>query len=173
MATPNITAELLRTLIHYDPSTGEFTRIAHVFSETGRRSGQSKLGPMTRKPNIVGYIVFSVNRTSVLAHRLAWMYMTGDWPPGVIDHINGERADNRWENLRLSDATLNQQNQRKAKAGSVVDLLGVSVDKESGKYIAQITHNYRHIHLGRFDTAVEAYAAYLGAKRVIHKACTI
>lgn len=173
MATPNITAELLRTLIHYDQSTGEFTRIAHVFSKTGRRSGQSKLGPMMRKPNVVGYIVFSVNRTSVLAHRLAWLYMTGEWPPGVIDHINGERADNRWENLRLSDATLNQQNQRKAKVGSIVDLLGVTVDKESGKYIAQITHNYRHIHLGRFDTAVEAYAAYLGAKRVIHIACTI
>lgn len=173
MATPNITAELLRTLVSYDPSTGEFTRIAHVFSENGRRSGQSKLGPMTRKPNAVGYITFSVNRTNVLAHRLAWLYMTGDWPDGVIDHINGNRADNRWENLRPSDATLNQQNQRKAKSGSVVDLLGVTVDKVSGKYIAQITHNYRHIHIGRFDTAAEAHAAYLGAKRVIHIACTI
>lgn len=173
MATPNITAELLRTLVRYDPETGEFTRIAHVFSETGRRSGQSKLGPMTRKPNTVGYIIFSVNRINVLAHRLAWLYMTGEWPDGVIDHINGNRADNRWGNLRLSDATLNQQNQRKAKEGSIVDLLGVTVDKASGKYIAQITHNYRHIHIGRFDTASEAYAAYLGAKRVIHIACTI
>lgn len=173
MATPNITAELLRTLVHYNPNTGEFTRIAHVFSEAGRRSGRSTLGPMMRKPNAVGYIVFSVNRTSVLAHRLAWLYMTGEWPGGVIDHINGNRADNRWENLRPSDATLNQQNQRKAKAGSIVDLLGVTLDKESGKYVAQITHNYKHFHLGRFNTAAEAHAAYLGAKRGIHKACTI
>lgn len=173
MAAKNLTSYILKTLIHYEPETGVFTRISHCVSETGRRSSRSVLGPMQRKPNGVGYICFSVNNWNYSAHRLAWLYMTGEWPDGVIDHINGDRADNRWGNLRLSDATLNQQNQRKAKAGSLVDLLGVSVDKESGKYIAQITHNYRHIHLGRFDTAVEAYAAYLGAKRAIHKACTI
>lgn len=173
MATSNITAEHLRSLIHYEPETGSFTRIAHSFAPSGRRSGKSKLGPILRKPNAVGYIVFSVNNKNCLAHRLAWLYMTGAWPEGVIDHINGNRTDNRWTNLRPSDATLNQQNQRKAKAGSIVNLLGVSVEKESGRFIAQITHNYKHIHLGRFDTAEEAHAAYLGAKRVIHKACTI
>lgn len=173
MAMSNLTSEILRSLVQYDPDTGAFTRIAHVFSETGRRSGQSKLGPMLRKPNAIGYIIFSVNRKNFSAHRLAWLYMTGEWPDGDIDHINGNRSDNRWANLRLTDATLNQQNQRKAKAGSIVNLLGVTVDKESGKYVAQITHNYKHIHLGRFNTAEEAYAAYLGAKRVIHKACTI
>jgi hypothetical protein len=99
--------------------------------------------------------------------------MTGEWPGGVIDHINGNRADNRWQNLRPSDATLNQQNQRKAKTGNITGLLGVALCKESGKYIAQITHEYRHFHLGKFNTPEEAYAAYLGAKRVIHKACTI
>lgn len=173
MATQNLTSETLRTLVHYDPKSGAFTRIAHCVFPGKKRSSRSVLGPMLRKPNAGGYIVFSVNNWNHYAHRLAWLYMTGEWPDGVIDHINGNRSDNRWGNIRLSDATLNQQNQRKAKNGSIVDLLGVTMDKVSGKYIAQITHNYRHIHIGRFDTAAEAYAAYLGAKRVIHIACTI
>lgn len=173
MAAQNLTSEILRALVHYDPETGVFTRIAHCKFPGKKRSSRSVLGPMLRKPNAVGYIVFSVNNWNHSAHRLAWLYMNGAWPDGVIDHINGNRADNRWVNLRLSDATLNQQNQRKAKAGSIVDLLGVHLDKESGKYVATITHEYKSIHLGRFDTPAEAHAAYLGAKRVIHKACTI
>ena len=52
-------------------------------------------------------------------------------------------------------------------------LLGVTVDRESGKFVAQISYNHRHIHLGRFDSADLAHAAYLGAKRAIHKACTL
>jgi hypothetical protein len=164
MATANLTAQRLRELLSYDSSTGQFTRIAHC----SHRVGRTVLGPMARRPNAGGYIVISLDNIARSAHRLAWMYVYGEWPQGMIDHINGVKTDNRIANLRLCDAATNQQNLRGAKAGNSIGLLGVTPCKESGRFISAITHGRKRIHLGRFDTPELAHAAYLGAKRVLH-----
>lgn len=171
MAAANLTSARLKELVHYDPVTGVFSRTGHAQQVGKRRSARSKLGPMIRKPTAAGYITYSVDCHAYTAHRLAWLYVNGAWPQGMIDHINGDKADNRIDNLRPSDASLNQQNLRAAKAGNIVGLLGVTAEGE--RYCAAIMHNRVRIHLGRFSTAVEAHAAYLGAKRAIHRAGTI
>lgn len=128
-------------------------------------------GTRTRK----GYIRIHFSGKLYAAHRLAWFYVHGDWPRQQIDHINGNRADNRIANLRDVSARVNSQNRKRANANNSNGLLGVS--KRSGGrrgFAAQIrnpdgTMNY----LGRFDTAEAAHVAYLTAKASLHEGSTV
>jgi hypothetical protein len=106
-------------------------------------------------------------------HRLAWLYVTGAWPKKHLDHINGDRADNRFCNLREADDAANNQNRKRANKCSLTGVLGVTYCKQTKRYRAVIMHNRKSIHLGRFDTPEEAHAAYVGAKRVLHPAGAI
>ena len=168
MAIDHLTLDQVSSLLAYDAATGSFTRIAHSQSATGRKSGKSKLGAIVRKPNAGGYIVISVNNKNYYAHRLAWLFSHAQWPSGAIDHINGNKLDNRICNLRLCEAATNQQNILAAKSGNLTGLLGVTPCNESGRYMSSIMVDGRRIHLGRFDTPELAHAAYLGAKRIAH-----
>jgi|SRR5262249_13953776 len=90
---PLVTAERLREVLSYDPETGTFTwRV----SGGGRRtSGVAGHHDRAWK----GYVCIAVDGRKYRAQRLAFLYMTGDWPPAQIDHINGDTSDNRWANL--------------------------------------------------------------------------
>ena len=173
MAIDHLTVSQIASLLSYEPETGRVYRTAHTPRPKRGHSPQSVLGEIRRKPNARGYVAISVIGKSFYAHRIAWLLHYGRWPNAHLDHINGDKADNRICNLRVCDASTNQQNIRAAKAGNTTGLLGVTVDRESGKFVAQISYNHRHIHLGRFDSADLAHAAYRGAKRAIHKACTL
>ena len=102
------------------------------------------------------------------AHRLLWLAVTGHWPKNQIDHINGNRADNRFENLRDVLQSVNQQNIRHARVQNKVGLLGVS-KPPNGRFKAEIQVDKKRFYLGRFDTAEQAHAAYLVAKRRMHE----
>lgn len=155
----------LRRLLAYDDQTGLFTWIA--------RSGTAKAGAACVALDGGGYIQIRINRRAYKAHRLAWLYVHGKWPDKFIDHINGVRTDNRLSNLREVDALLNQQNQRHSQGASRSGLLGVSWHKPTGKWRARISVNKTAIHLGSFDSAEEAHAVYLAAKREHHPGCAI
>lgn len=99
--------------------------------------------------------------------------MTGDWPEGEIDHIDGNKVNNRFANLRLADHTLNVQNVRAPRAHNNGGHLGASLDKRSGKWRGVITVGGRSRYLGTFATPQEASAAYLEAKRLLHPGCTL
>jgi hypothetical protein len=114
-----------------------------------------------------GYQKTRVNRVWCRVHRLIWMVWYGEDAPAMIDHVDGDRSNNRIENLRATDAFLNQQNRREAERGSKVALLGVSVTR-TGKYRAKIRHHSREVYLGMFDTADAAHKAYLKAKKDLH-----
>jgi hypothetical protein len=108
------------------------------------------------------------------AHRLAFVAMTGQWPAGDVDHIDGRRAHNTWHNLRDVDRATNAQNQRCAtRSNHTSGVLGVSWDRRKGRWLAQIQVHGRNCNLGRFLTVAEAQAAYLFAKRRLHAGCTI
>jgi len=99
----------------------------------------------------------------------------GGFPNGILDHINGNKSDNRIENLRESDHQKNSQNQRKATKRNLTGFLGVSVDRSCipRPYVARIKAGGKNIRLGQFQTPEQAHEAYVKAKRELHAGCTI
>ena len=119
-----------------------------------------------------GYRYVSFKGYSIRAHRLIWALFYGEWPEGDLDHINGIRSDNRISNLRDAGRCSNAQNERKArKNNKSTGLLGSY--KAGNRYRAIIHVDGNPVHLGRFDTAEDAHAAYVAAKRKFHAGCTI
>jgi hypothetical protein len=97
--------------------------------------------------------------------------MTGEWPKGLIDHVNGVKDDNRFANLRVVDETGNSQNIRKPNRRNKSGFMGVIFFQN--KWRASITHKGKTHWLGDFKTPEEAHEAYLIAKRKLHTACTL
>jgi len=113
-----------------------------------------------------GYLSISIDGDSFLAHRLAWFWITGQWPAEEIDHKNGAKADNRLANLREANRSQNRQNTR--RSFSETGLVGVSWCKRDKRFRAVIKLNGRQKSLGYFTTAESAQVAYLRAKKEIH-----
>ena len=104
MVRSALTVERLREVLTYHPNTGEFWRISpHKKEHIGVPAGCIKK---------VGYRYISIDNKSYLAHRLAYLYMEDCWPESEIDHINSDRSDNRWINLRPASSRQNKQNRR-------------------------------------------------------------
>lgn len=163
MRTQQLTAERLREVLDYDPSSGVFTwRIGRTKTRAGGVAGS---------PDKEGYIVIGIDYRAHKAHRLAWLHHHGVWPAGVIDHLNGVPSDNRLSNLRSADAAINAQNRRASTRGSKLGVLGVT--PRGARFIAQIHAEGRKVLLGVFDTADAAHNAYIETKRALHPGCTI
>lgn len=159
-----ITAERLRELVHYCPETGIFTHL--------KSKGSKKAGMIAGCSTPIGYITIMVDGFRTMAHRFAWLYMTGQWPKNEIDHIDGNKSNNAFLNLRDVDRSINTQNQNRAKITNKLGILGVSQIK-CGKFKAVITIRGKRHYLGVYETADDAYQAYLKAKRSLHEGCVI
>jgi hypothetical protein len=155
-----LTFERLRELLNYDPETGVFTR------RVSRRGG----GPAGSVAGLLSdrwrYNTVVIDNKRYAAHRLAWLYMTGEWPEHQIDHINGDALDNRFSNLRDVTGSLNQQNKRRPPRHNKTGLLGVCY--AANGYQASIWVGGRSVYIGRYKTADEAHDAYVKAKREMH-----
>lgn len=117
-----------------------------------------------------GYRQVTIHRRKYNAHRVAWAWMTGEWPKHEIDHINGVRDDNRWSNLQHVTRFENQQNQHALHADRKHGKLrGACRCKFTGRWQAHIVANGKQFNLGRYDTEIEAHQAYLAAKLRLHK----
>lgn len=159
MTTSQITHAELLSLLDYQPESGVFT--------------WKKSGAVAGSPTADGYVKIKVRQRMYRAHRLAWFYVHGAWPSQLIDHINGDRADNRIANLRDVSNSVNRQNAKTANADSKTGVLGVTYRPSKAKYQAQIAVNGKNRYLGMFDTEQEAHQAYLTAKREVHIGCAI
>jgi hypothetical protein len=150
-----ISQEQLKQAMHYDPDTGLLTwRIRKAYNiPAGSIAGQ-------RLPD--GYRQVSFNLRMYMAHRLAWLYVHGQWPAAELDHINGNRDDNRLANLREASRTQNNYN-RKPRSDSACGLKGVQ--RSWNRWVARITINGKRVHLGSYSTPEEAHAAYCQAAR--------
>lgn len=155
----------MRQILSYDKETGEF-----VWKVTlaNKAPAGAVAGHVHKKS---GCIHIGINRKIHKAHRLAVLYMTGEWPAGEVDHRNGRPADNRWENLRDVPHAINMQNFQRARTTSKTGILGVS--PANGGFKAQITTCGHQKNLGIYATAEEAYAVYLAAKRRLHEGNTL
>lgn len=146
-----ITQELLKQYLHYCPETGVFTWIGRLKRVT--------VGKTAGTPNGNGYLRIRIFRVLYHAHRLAWLYVYGEFSKLNIDHINGNKSDNRIENLRESTMAQNLKNfgkPRDNKSG----FKGVHFDKARNKWLAQARLNGKSFHLGRYDSAIDASHAY-------------
>ena len=157
-----VTIERVKEMCDYNPDTGVFVwRV----SDRNRKAGTVAGCVAYRRRSL------SIDNGRYPEHRLAWFYVHGKWPDGVIDHINGDWLDNRICNLRDVSQAINMQNQRNARPGSKSGLLGVR--KNGNNWMAMIQLSKRQIYLGTFADKHEAHRAYLDAKRQIHAGCTI
>jgi hypothetical protein len=160
-----LTQERLKELLNYDPKTGLFTRLT-------TRNNKCKKGSIAGCSGPKGYIMITIDFRSYLGHRLAWFYMTGEWPDKV-DHEDGVTHHNWWSNLRNGTNSQNMQNQKKAMASNKSSgLLGVSARGKYG-YEASITRNGVYSYLGTFKTKEKAHEKYLEAKRNLHEFNTL
>lgn len=133
-----------------------------------KKSGnQSKIGKRIGCQELSGYIKCSFFRRRYREHQLVFLYFKG-YIPDYIDHINGDRSDNRIENLR--DIT-NQQNScnRKGVDGTSSIYKGVTWNRSLSKWQASIHHNYKNIYIGLFDCEIAAANAYDEKALEIHK----
>lgn len=171
MAKADLSADRLREILSYDPETGIFIWL----KKTSRRANRIKIGSEAGcLCKTHGYVGIGVGAgRSIPAHQLAWLYMTGEMPTMDIDHIDGNRANNRWANLRHVSRSINMQNVKRARADSAHGLIGVELHRQSGLYHSRIKVSGRRKHLGYFKTPEEAHQAYLAAKRRLHEGCTI
>ena len=160
-------AELKAKLL-YSKRTGLFTWKVR----TGARGLKATVAGHVHKDS--GYRTIKTGGRHYRAARLAWFYVTGQWPTHDIDHKNGIRSDDRFRNLRDVPTYVNVQNERKARSNNQHKVLGVLPSRTKGKFVARIglpdgTKKW----LGTFSTVEQAGSAYLVAKRQLHEGCTL
>lgn len=141
-----MTPSEVRERFSYTPTTGV---VIHR-----NKSGRIRAGQPAGTPTHNGYLQTSVGGKMYLNHRVAWCLHHGEWPTGIIDHADRDKRNNRIENLRIATKAQNMHNSGVAK-NNTSGVRGVVM--KSGKWVAEIKHLGRNIHIGRFDT-IEAAA---------------
>lgn len=172
-----LTAEIIREILEYRPLDGVFYwrnegragfNNSAIFHKAGDIAGT--------KRKVDGRVVIRINGKLYLRYRLAWLWVTGVWPLAEIDHIDGDPTNDRFSNLRDASRTKNQENMRlpqKTKESSA--FLGVYANKKGRKkrWRSAISVAGKQISLGAFYNEIDAYEAYVHAKRNLHEGCTI
>lgn len=159
-----VTPDYLRQILHYEPSTGVFTRKVTL-------CGRALAGSVVGVRGFGGYLTVKIDDRRYSLHRLAWLYMTGAWPTDQVDHIDGDPANNRFSNLREASSQLNCRNRRRAKRTSSTGLIGVGA--QYGKFQASIKVNGKKQHLGTFATKEAAHAAYVATRNRLFPDCAL
>lgn len=149
-----ITQEFIKSVLNYDENTGKFTWI-----KNGKSAGYIQKN---------GYVRFNFDNKHYRGHRLAWLYMYGEYPESHIDHINGNPSDNRICNLRLCTRNQNMQN-RKVNKNNKIGIKGVSWNKAINKWHVQIGLNGKVKHIGYFDDLEFAELVSVEARDKYHK----
>lgn len=146
---PILTQDRLKELLNYDPETGVF-----VWRRTGKAAGT-----VTEQRGATSYLRINIGGCIHYGHRLAWLYVYGIHPVGVIDHANRNGLDNSIRNLRLTSQVMNAGN-AKIRRDNRSGFRGVSFCKQTQKWRAQLRFGKCSVNIGRFATKDEARAAY-------------
>jgi hypothetical protein len=150
---PELTQERLKELLHYNPETGIFMRVKGV-------QGAAK-GAIVGSPDKEGYLRVGIDYITHKLHRLAVLYMEGEFPANDMDHINHVRDDNRWKNLRAATKAENAMN-ISLSPRNTSGFCGVAWDKKGCRWAARITAAGKTMHLGNFleiEDAIDARKA--------------
>ena len=149
----DLTADRVRELLDYNPETGKFRwRVA--------RRSTARVGSVAGTQTPRGYTRITINRTPYFAHRLAWLWVHGEWPPNDVDHADRDPRNGHFNNLRSATRRQNQAN-RGIDKDSSLQIKGVY--RGPCKYIAQIRINGKITYLGGYNSPFEAWLAYAAA----------
>lgn len=146
----------LHDLLDYDPESGLF--------RWRKKRWRSAAGSVAGCRHVGGYIKIVVKQHRLLAHRMAWLYVHGVWPPEEIDHIDGNRANNAISNLRLASRAENQCNTGVPR-NNTTGHKGIKFDARRGMWSAEIQYRRTRKWLGHFKSAEDASASYQAAAR--------
>lgn len=172
MAEKILTQSYLRECVSYDKDTGIFywreRPRSHFRTDRGHKVFLSqKAGKPVGTFNKEKYLIISIDKVQYYAHRLAWLYIHGYFPSDSIDHINGDRGNNRIKNLREVTRAQNQQNLSGHK-NNKTGIMGVFWCEELQSFIAYIQINKKRKHLGCFKSKADAINARLEAEKMLH-----
>lgn len=160
----DLTYEFVREVFSYEPETGEL-RWKKVLSK------RIHIGDAAGCLDDQGRIKIGIQKKDYFAHRIIWLWMTGEWPPFEVDHRDQIKSNNRWKNLRLATPSQNHRN-RGAPSNNKSGYKGVCWDNNKNKWLVTINKNIdgkkKHFHIGWFDDVYEAGAAYVKAALDIH-----
>ena len=154
---PYPTRERLKELFNYNPDSGVITRLKSV-------SNNAKKGSVVNTKNARGYILVRVDYEQYLAHRLVFIYMGYDIEEKCIDHINHNKEDNSWLNLRVTCHKGNGRNQSKS-ISNYSGFTGVCWHKAGNKWESYINHEGKLIHLGLHSCFLDAIAERIRANK--------
>lgn len=154
------TPEELREVFAYDPETG-------IVTNKVTRQYKAKQGMEAGNLCAQGYRTLMFRRKNYRTHVIAWVIQTGHWPDKEIDHIDGNRSNNKWKNLRLATRAQNCLNVPMHR-DNATGFKGVTKEKRTGRYIAQIFFQGKHHHIGAFRTPEEASLAYQAKSKELH-----
>lgn len=158
-ATDKQRMERLNSVLRYDSESG------HLYWKEDRGRHKVK-GKIAGYAHCEGYVAVGLDGKRFLAHRVAWMLTYGTWPDEWIDHVNGNRSDNRLVNLRECSPSENNSNR---KNGPGRDLpKGVSFHRRTGKYQAHVRKSGRVVYSGLFASVEEAAVAYVANASIAH-----
>ena len=157
---PTLSALDVRELLLYDEVSGQFTW-RHTMG------GKARAGTVAGSRDSKGYTQIKVNGRLHLAHRLAWLYVHGEWPKGHLDHIDRNQTNNAIGNLRPCSHAENHQNTG-VRSDNTSGATGVSFNAKSGKWLAYINVNGKRVRLGLFASLGAAVLARATAKRKHH-----
>lgn len=141
----------LWSLLHYEPDSGEFIWRRRTNS---RAPAGSRAGTIAQN----GYRYIGIQGRKILSARAAWLYMTGEWPRGLVDHISGDRTDDRWVNIRLATPQQNSANSR-TRSHSKSGVKGIQ--ERNGRFVSLLSAGGLQRYLGSFGSAEEAHARYM------------
>lgn len=143
--------EILKEILHYSEETGQFIWNA---DRTANKISGNVAGTINK-----GYVRIKINNKIYLAHRLAWLYVYGEPPSSMLDHINQNKSDNRISNLRISNHRHNAYNRHdNAKCP------GVTFNKQKRKWVALIRINKVKKYLGGYTDWFEAVCSRKSAE---------
>ncbi len=150
-----LTHDALLGCLKYDPSTGVWIWLVQT------KRAQTKIGDIAGRINKThGRLEIGIFGRRYAASRLAWFYMTGEWPVVEVDHHDTDPLNNKWNNLRLATRGQNEAN-KGITSRNTSGLKGASWDNDRNCWKSQISHSGQHYFLGRYLTKEEAHAVYV------------
>lgn len=158
-----LTVDYLKTILRYEPDSGDFFWLVDLgTARAGRQAGATR-------PD--GYVVIRIHKKLYYAHRLAWLYMTGEWPPRLVDHDDRDASNNRWSNLRCATRSQNNANsmgRQRNQTGWKGVICKPCKTRLGRPFVAQGSFNGKCTYLGAFRTPEEAQEAYMEYMTKLH-----